>query len=62
MKVVQFSALLWLSQFFSARVETFSHEREIFAIREQEVLLHSEIVGCRVDPAPDNILSTIFAG
>ena len=61
MKVVQFSALLWLSQFFSARVETFSHEREIFAIREQEVLLHSEIVG-RVDPAPDNLLSTIFAG
>ena len=61
MKVVQFSALLWLSQFFSARVETFSHEREIFAIREQEVLLHSEIVGM-VDPAPDNILSTIFAG
>ena len=55
MKVVQFSAWLWLSQLFSARVETFSHER-YFPRREQEVLLQAEIVD-RVDPAASNTLS-----
>ena len=55
MKVVQFSAWLWLSQLFSAQVETFSHERH-FPRREQEVLLQAEIVD-RVDPAASNTLT-----